>query len=444
VLVFTLALSILTGILFGAAPALQATKPDLAGAMKEGGRGASADVGRRRLRGTLVVIEVALAFMLLVGSGLLIRSFFGMMNAGFGFDQSNVLTMNLPIRDRKFPDTAQLLGYVREIMARVDAVPGVRESAVSDALPLQGFSNGMPFLIASGTVIDRANRRSAGLKMVSASYFHTLGIKLVKGRGFTDRDVRGTPPVMVINQTFANRFFSGADPIGQRVLVQEIVPGAPQLGPEIPWEVVGVIADEKTFFAGTQSPAMYLPIEQSPSMFINLSVRTSLEPLRVQKAIAESIHDLDRNQPLSDVLTLEQIKSQSAATDRLRMRLLAVFAAFALLLSAIGIYGVISYTVVQRTHEIGIRAALGADAAALLRLVLTDGIRLTVIGLAAGLALSLALGRMLATFLFGVTPRDPATIGAAAAALAIVALAACDVPARRAARLDPLVALREE
>jgi putative ABC transport system permease protein len=445
VLAFALALSLATGVIFGLAPALQATKPDLSGAMKEGGRGSSADSGRRRLRSTLVVLEVALSFMLLVGAGLLVRSFFQMMRVDTGFDSTNVITAGLPIANSKFPEPDQLNAYLRQIVARVDALPGVREAAVTNTVPMRGWGNGMPFLIAGRPVVDRANRNGAGFKQVGASYFHTIGMKLVKGRAFSDRDVKGSSPVMVINQTMASRFFAGQEPIGQRILVQEIVPGQPALGPEIPWEIVGVVADEKTgSLDGNAQAGMYVPIEQSPSTFVSLVVRANIDPTSLQRALGQAVHEINKDQPLSDVLTLEQIKDESSASNRLRTMLLGLFATFALLLAAIGIYGVISYTVVQRTHEIGIRAALGANAGTLLRLILSHGMTLAALGLAFGFAASLMLARVLGTLLFGITPRDPLTLGAAAVMLTGVAFLACYLPARRAAALDPLIALRCE
>lgn len=443
VLGFTLALSMLTGVLFGLAPALQATRPDLVSAMREGGRGSTADAGRRRVRGALVVIEVALAFVLLVGSGLLLRSFFTMMSVQTGFDATNVITLRLPMTADRFASTEQLTGYLRQLRARVDTLPGVRESAMTSALPLRGWSDGMPFLVSGRAVVDRANRRAAGFKQVSESYFHTLGMTLLKGRAFSDRDLRGAPPVMVINQTMATRYFAGENPIGQHILVQEIVPGQPALGDEIPWEVVGVVADEKTGrLDGDASPGMYVPIEQSPTTNANLVVRAQVEPATLQRTIGQAIREVNKDQSIADMLTLEQIKGESAASSRLRTLLLAMFAGLAVLLSALGIYGVLSYTVAQRTHEIGIRSALGATSGTLLRLVLGGGMKLTLAGLVLGLAGSLALTQVLSSLLFGVSARDPLTMIGAAALLAFVAFLACYVPARRAAKLDPLTALR--
>ena len=444
VLAFTLGLAVTTGVVFGLAPALSATKLDLAGAMKEGGRGAAGDSGRRRLRSALVVVEVALAFILLTGGGLLVRSFFRMMQVELGFNPTNVLTLRLPIANDRFPDSSQLSTYVRQMVTRINAVPGVIGAASTDSLPLEGFSNGMPFLIAGRDQVDRANRQACGFKMVHADYFRVLGIQVTKGRGLTDRDVKGTPPVAVINQSFVKRFMADTDPIGQRLLIQDIIPGQPQLGPEIPWEIVGVIADERTStLEGTVRPGVYVPIEQSPSTYVSMVVRSAIEPATLSRAITEAVHELNRNQVVSDVRTLEEMKSTSVASTRLRTTLLAVFATLALLLSAIGIYGVISYTVAQRTHELGVRAALGASAKALIGMVVRNGMALTLVGLVLGIAGALGLTQLLGTLLFGVSPRDPVTLAGSAAILAAVALLACYVPARRAARMDPLVALRE-
>jgi len=444
VLAFTFALAMATGIVFGLAPALSATKLDLAGAMKEGGRGAAGDSGRRRLRSVLVVVEVALAFILLTGGGLLVRSFFQMMQVELGFNPTNVLTLRLPIANDRFHEASELSTYVRQTVDRIKAVPGVIGAASTDSLPLEGFSNGMPFLIAGRDQVDRANRQACGFKMVHADYFRVLGIQVIKGRGLTDRDVKGAPPVAVINQSFVKRFMADKDPIGQHLLIQDIIPGQPQLGPEIPWEIVGVIADERTSsLEGTVRPGVYVPIEQSPSVFVSVVVRSAVEPATLSRAITEAVHEVDRNQVVTDIRTLEEMKSTSAASTRLRTTLLAVFASLALLLSAIGIYGVISYTVAQRTHELGVRAALGAPARALVGMVVRNGMTLTLIGLVLGFGGAIGLTRLLGTLLFGVGPRDPFTLGGSAAILATVALLACYIPARRAARMDPLVALRE-
>jgi putative ABC transport system permease protein len=443
-LLFSLAISVVTGVLFGLVPAIQAARPDLAATIKEGGRGSTSG-GRRRLRSALVVVEVALAFVLLTGAGLLLRSFQNLMQVDAGFDASNVITAGVPIPEKRFPDPAQLNAYLREMVASVEAAPGVREAAVTSALPLQGWGYGMPYQIAGRPVVDRANRQACFFKMVSPSYFHTLGIKLRKGRGLTEHDAKGAAPVAIINETLAKKEFPKVDPVGQRILVQEIVPGRAELGPEIPWEVVGVIADEKIDGLNDQrSAGMYVSNEQSPVFDMSLVVRTAMDPAALEQSLRRAVQQVDKDQPLTDVKTLEQIKSENVASDRLQTTLLGTFGGVAMLLAAIGIYGVISYAVAQRTHEIGIRAALGADSASLLRLILRGGMALTAAGLVIGLAGALAITTLMGDLLFGVGARDPVTLAAVAAGLACVALLACYVPARRAARVDPTVALRYE
>lgn len=446
VLLFTLALSVLTGIIFGLAPAIQATRPDLAGSMKEGGRGASTGGARQRFRAALVVIEVALAFVLLTCAGLLIRSFFQMRQVDPGFDSTNVITAGLPIPDKRFPDPAGLNAYLRQILSSVESLPAVRDVALTSALPMQGWGYGMPFQIASHPLVDRANRRGCFFKMVSASYFRTLGMRLRKGRVLGDRDVKGAAPATVINETMARKYFPNEEPLGKRILIQQVVPGKTQLGPEIPWEVVGVVADENVSSLDDKddNPGVYVTNEQSPVFFQALIVRAAMNPSLLQQSIRKAVHEINKDQPLTDVRTLEQIKSESMAPNRLRSWLLGVFAAIAVLLSAIGIYGVISYSVAQRTHEIGIRAALGASAGNLLRLILRSGMLMAGIGLVLGFGGALALTQLLAALLFGVGARDPGTMAAVAGILGCVALLACYIPARRATKVDPMVALRYE
>jgi putative ABC transport system permease protein len=445
VLLFALAVSLITGIVFGLAPALQAARPKLAAVMKEGGRGSSPGGARRRIRSALVVAEVALAFVLLSGAGLLIRSFEQLMQVNAGFNIDNVITAGLPISNKKIPDADRLNERYREIAARVGALPGVRNVALTSVLPLEGWSYGMPFQIAGQPVVDRAHRPACFFKIVSPTYFATLGIQLKQGRALSEQDRKGAPAVTVVNETFAKRFFKKQNPIGQRILIQEIVPGQTKLGPEIPWQVAGLIADEKiSGLNDNDSPGVYVSNEQSPLYDMTLVVRTALNPLTLDHGMREAIHEIDKDQPLTDVRTLVQVREESVASDKLQARLLGIFAAAAMILAAIGIYGVIAYAVTQRTHEIGIRAALGASTRNLLRMVLTGGMTLAALGLAIGLVGSLAVTRLMSGLLFGVTPRDPLTLGAAAVLLAIVSLLACWIPARRAARIDPAIALRYE
>ena len=443
VLLFAVGISVLTGLLFGLAPALQATTPDLANSLKEGGRGSTGGAGRRRVRDGLVIAEITLAFMLLVGSGLMMRSFFHLINVDMGFDSANVLSLNLPISDKTFPDPAQLNNYLRELRGAVEAVPGVQETALTCVPPLQGSCYGMPMQPANQPVRDRANRRGGFFKMVSPSYFHTLGIRMQRGRALSEHDTAGAPPVIVINNRLAQREFPKQNPIGQRILIQQIIPGKTQLGPEIAWEVVGVIADEKVNgLNDEQSAGVYVSNEQSPVYNMTMVVRTRLDPLKLQKQVSAAIYGVNKNQAISDVRTVDQIKDENSVSGKLETALLGVFATVALLLAAIGIYGVISYSVAQRTHEIGIRAALGASGGNLMRLILFRGLALTGIGLAVGIAGSLALTRAMASLLYGIGARDPLTMSVVGAILAAVALAACYIPARRATRIDPMVALR--
>ena len=445
VLLFALTVSIATGILFGLAPALQATKPDLAAAMKEEGRGSSGGAGRRRLRDSLIVAEIALAFMLLVVSGLMMRSFLGLLNIDAGFDSNNLLTMRLPATIEQFPEPEQMNRYLREVRTAVEAVPGVRETAYSCAAPMQGTCYGMPMQVASKPRVDVANRDGGFYKVVSPSYFSALGIKPIKGRLLADTDTSNSPPVLVMNERLANRYFPKEDPIGQRILIQKIVPGKTELGDDIAWEVVGVIGDEK--IGGpedVQSAGVYVSNEQTPVYGMVLNIRASVNPLTLQQPITAAIRSVNKDQAISDIRSVDQIRDQSMGGRRLVSVLLGTFATVALVLAGLGIYGVISYNVAQRTREMGIRAALGATERSLLRLILDRGVRLTLVGLAIGTGGAIALTRLMATLLFGVGARDPLTMVSVGVILAGVAIIASYVPARRATRVDPVVALRYE
>jgi putative ABC transport system permease protein len=446
VLIFAAGLSIVTGLIFGLAPAIQAARSDLAGSMKEGGRGSGTGAAKHRLRSGLVVTEVALAFLLLVGSGLLIRSFFEMQYVDTGFNAEKVITGGLPISDKRFPNPDDLNVYLRQIVLNVQNIPGVHDVALTSSLPMQGWGYGMPFQVADKPIVDRANRKSCFFKMVSPSYFTALGMTLKKGRGLSEHDAKGAPPVTVINETMARKYFPREDPIGKRILIQQIVPGKTVLGPEIAWEVVGVVKDEKVGNLDDvrDNPGVYVSNEQSPVFFQALVVRAAMDPMRLGQVLDRAVHQVNKDQALSDIKTLDQIKTESMASNRLNSLMLGGFATVALLLSAIGIYGVISYSVVQRTHEIGIRAALGARAADVVRMILRFGMSMAVVGLVFGLLGALALTRLLATLLFGVGARDPITIAGVGAILAMVALLASYLPARRAAKVDPMICLRYE
>ena len=445
ILLFTLAISLLTALLFGLAPALHAARVDPASSMKEGGRSATAGARRARLRNALIVSEVALAFVLLAGAGLLLGSFFHMLRVDTGFSSDNVITARLPVARDRFPHPGQLLQYISLLDQRLRSSPGVRDVAFSNVLPMRGWGDGMPFLIAGRPFVDRANRRACFFKRVTSSYFRTLDIRLKRGRAFNAHDTRGGAPVAVINQQMARSYFKGEDPIGKRILIQEILYGQPGLGNEIPWEVIGIVGDEQTgSLIDNKSGGLYVTFEQSPATDLNMVLRGALDPRTLTSAIQAAVHSVDKDQAVADLQTLDQIKAGTVSGDRMQTMLLGIFAGLALLLAAIGIYGVISYSVTQRTHELGIRAALGASRGSLLNMVIRRGMRLTALGIGIGLAGALALTRLLGSLLFGISPRDPITLVVVALVLSSVALLACYIPARRAAAVDPMVALRYE
>jgi len=442
-LLFALIVTVATGLLFGFAPAVRATNPSLVSALKQGGHGTTGGSPNRRMRSALIVAEIGLAFVLLTASGLLMRSFLKLLDIDPGFDATNVLTAGLPIRQDQHPDPVELNEYLDSIRSAVETVPGVRETAITSALPLQGWGYGVPYSIAGREPLDRSYRRPAFFKMVSPSYFDALGIELLAGRVLSDNDAPGTPPVALINEALAEREFPDENPIGHRIVVQEIVPGRSELGREIAWEIVGVIAGEKiTGLGDVISAGMYVSNRQSPTYGIDLIVRAGMPPQSLQRAVRSAVDSVNSDQPLSDIRTLEQIVDQSMLGNRVMGTLLAVFASIALLLAAVGIYGVISYTAAQRTHEMGIRAALGASAGDLRMLILRSGMRLTLIGLVIGLGGALAATRILSSMLYDVSAHDPLTIAVVAAVLSAVAGLACFLPAWRNTKADPMEALR--
>ena len=444
VFLFTAGIVILTGLLFGMAPAVHAAHTDLGGSLKEGGRGATASRRGKQLRNALVITEVALAFVLLSGATLLIRSFYRLQQVDPGFETTNVITMWLPMTSEQYPDGPHIVSYLGQVMNKIEAVPGVRGAATTTALPLEGWGWGMPFLIEGQPEVDRANRPGCFYKMVSPSYLSALGMRLVKGRWLAETDSGGAVPVTVINESMAKRYLKNQDPIGKRILIQQVIPGKHELGPEVPWQVVGVVADEKVDGLDDSSPGVYVSYKQSPVIGTALVVRGAMDPNHLVNAIQGSVWELNKNQALDDIKTLEQIKSESVGGNRLRTALLGAFAGLALLLAAVGIYGVVSYSVAQRTHELGVRAALGASRWDQLRVVLGSGMFLTFLGLGIGVLGALGLTRLLASLLFGVSPRDPWSMAVVVLILAAVALAACYIPARRATHVDPMVALRYE
>jgi len=443
VLLFTLIAAVITGLVFGAAPASQTTNVNLVSALKDGGYGMSSSRSRRRMRSVLIVSEIAVAFVLLVASGLLMRSFVKLLDVDLGFTATNALTAGLPIDQEQHPDPAALNTYLASIDAAIRAVPGVSTTAITSALPLEGWGFGMPYAIAGRPPADRVNRRRAFFKIVSASYFDALGITLRAGRVLKNTDLAGAPPVVVVNESFMRREFSAEDPIGRRIVAQEIVPGKAELGRDIAWTIVGVVAGEKITGLGDEiSAGMYVSNQQSPTYGVNLIVKTDTAPRSLQRAIRSAVAGVNADQALSDVRTLEEIVNRSMRANRVMSTLLTAFASLALLLAAVGLYGVMSHTTAQRVHEMGIRASLGASAGSLRGLVFWSGMRLTMIGLAIGVAATFVTTDVMSSMIYDISEHDPLTIAVVAVVLAAVAGLACFVPARRLTQIDLMKTLR--
>ena len=445
VMAFALGLSIVTGIFFGLFPAWRITNFNLHDILKEGGRGSHGTSGQARFRSVLVAAEIALSLVLLVCAGLMIRSLFAMRTVNPGFRPDHVLTMRLSMAEGRYPGAPRVRQFYREVLERVRAIPGVRSASISMSLPLQGSAFGMPFQVASHPQVPISEAPGAPYELVSADYFRTMGIGLAKGRVFTERDNENGPPVAVVNETFVKKYLPKEDPIGQRLLVEELVTGKTQLGPPIAWEIVGVIRDVK--FGGLNSdgvPVIYVPLLQSPWPSGILALRTESDPSGVTQAARSALAQVDRDMPVTSVKTMDQVVADSLSQSRIQTWLIGAFGLVALILAALGIYGVMSYAVAQGTHDMGLRIALGASAGDVLKLVLGKGMLLTGIGLVVGVAGALALTRLLSSLLFSVKATDPWTFVVVSLLLAAVALAAGFIPARRATRIDPVIALRVE
>ena len=452
VLGFTLGISLLTGLVFGLAPAWHVGRANLQDTLKETGQSTSAARGTRRLRGMLVVSEIALAVLLLVGAGLMIRSFQHLLEVSPGFQPQHLLSMKLSPPAKTYPDGAPLNTFYQELLNRVKAVPGVQAAGAVSELPLsESYSSGSTFVEQTSVTdlpryapLNNLRYIEADYRTAAPGYFEALQIPLERGRFLTDADTADAPFVAVVDRDFVRRFWPNEDPIGKRISINT-VPNSKPLMPQ--WcTVVGVVGHVKHYGPDVEGREQaYFPLAQSPffrSMY--LAVRTTLEPTSLTNAIRQQVFAVDKNMPIYEVSTMDQLLSNSVVQPRLNLTLLVAFATLALGLAAVGIYGVMAYTVTQRTHEIGIRMALGAQRQDVLRQVLKEGARLAALGLALGLSGSLAATRLIATMLFGVKPNDPLTFAAVAVILGSVALAACYIPSRRATRVDPMVALRYE
>jgi predicted permease len=436
VLAFTFGIAMLTGLVFGMAPAVLSSRANLTSAMKEGGRDTSATSRGNRVRSALVVSEVALALMLLVGAGLLIKSFMNLRRVDPGFNPKSVLRVNVTLPRTRYPERSQVAIFFKQLVDRVAVLPGVESVGAVSSLPLGGGGTDTTFAIEGRPQPEADRLPGAWYSKVTPDYFRAMGIRLLRGRVFTEADTADAPRVAVISETMARRYFSDEDPLGKRLLFG---------GGRDRREIVGVVADVKHFGLNLDPrPSMYFSEAQYAERGMSLVVRTPGEPMALAGAIRSEVWALDRDLAVSNVMPMDELVNTSLAEPRFVLLLLGLFAAVAMALSAIGVYGVVSYSVTQRSHEIGVRVALGAQMSDVLKLVVGQGMVLVGGGVALGLIAAFALTRVMESLLFGVSATDFTTFAATSLVLAAVALAACFVPARRATRVDPMVALRYE
>jgi len=446
ILGFVFLISTVTGLLFGLVPALQTSRPDVVSNLKDGSHGAGFGLATHRFRSGLVVIEFALSLILMIAAGLLLRSFGRLLEVNAGFNPDNVLLTRvwLPVPNNPeldpYRDPLKRAGFTKELLQKVSAIPGVRNAAISsgNAVPLVGPHNSGGFTIEGDAVTNNAIP-TAQVGLVSPDYFRTMETPLKRGRFFTDADDRQAPQVVIVDEALAERYFSNRDPVGLR-----IKRGGP--ASQAPWmTIVGLVGNIKSDgFDKPDQPHLYFPIFQNPAYAMAIYMRTDVAPLTLTQSVREQVRALDRDLPVFGERTMSQVAAESMSRRRFAMQLVGLFGILALLLAAVGIYGVIAYSVSQRTREIGIRVALGASRSEILRWVLKQGMILTMAGVVIGLVGALALTRLLRSLLFGVGPTDIVTYGVLAALLTIVALLACYIPARRATKVDPLIALRYE
>lgn len=437
-LLFTFAASVLTGLIFGVVPALHISKLDLTEALREG-RTPGGSPGRNRVRSALVVAEVALTLVLLVCAGLLIRTVVQLRNVDTGFNSKNVLTMNIGLPNIKYPKPENVVSFFKQTTERIAALPGVKAAGITSVLPLSDNFDGRGLAVEDHPKPE-GEEISVDLYVVTPGYLRAMEIPLRHGRAITDQDTTDSAQVALINQRMADQLWPNQDPIGRRIKF----PGT-QTRPQ-PWRsIVGVVSDVAQYSLDKKPPMqIYVPHSQFPTSFDTIVVKTENDPTSLFAAIRREIQSVDKDQAVFDVKTLEELQSNSIALRRFFMLLLMVFAILTLTLAAVGIYGVMSYAVTQRTHEIGIRMALGARATDVLKLVVRSGITLALTGVVIGVIAALALTRLLESILFGVTPTDTLTFTIGALGLVVVAVVACFIPARRATKVDPLVALRYE
>jgi putative ABC transport system permease protein len=441
VIIFTLATALLTSLLFGVVPAFHATRA-MSSTLKEGGRGTVSTRSGSRMRGALVVAEMALAVMLLVGAGLLMRSFVRLQAVDPGFRPAQTLTFELTLPDVRYQEDATRIAFFDQLLPRLRALPGVRSAGAVMGLPLSGINFNISFVVRGRPPVPPSLQPAMEVRVASADYFSTIGIPIKRGRGFTNDDREGTSRVVVITESAARQYFPGEDPLGKSIaLGWGKGPGKPKAG----GEVVGIVGDVKDAgLSEPNPPEIYLPLRQWPVSSMSVVVQTVTPPTSLVDAVRSEVYSVDPNLPVSNVRTLDQIVAKSISQPRFYTTLLGIFAGVALALAAIGIFGVLSYAVAQRTREIGIRVALGARERSVVNLVVGQAMALVMAGVAVGTLAALVLSQTMTKMLFHVTPTDPVTFGGVALVLIVVALVASYMPARKATHVDPIVALRTE
>jgi putative ABC transport system permease protein len=441
VLGVALAATTLAGFFFGCAPAWYASRVDPGESLKDGGRSGTG-VSSHKLRRGLITGEFALALSLLAGAGLAIHSFWNLMRVDLGLNTDHVLTFGLEQPQGRFKNPEEMYAYNQQMLGALRSAPGVSAAATVTGMPLRFHSDGMTSKVVGVTYTDQSAPPSAGFQSVSPDYFKTFGIQVLKGRSFSEQDTPSTVRVAVVNEEFERRYLKGMDTLRQRLLIQQIIPGQPQVGPEVEWQIVGVIHNVRYGDFRDDSPEIDVPFAQSLAPNVTMGVRTSGDPAAMTSTIAAAVHSVDPQIALGRIRTMDQVKNESLAEDRFTMVLFAGFAAVALLLAAVGIYGLMAFAVSQRTQEIGLRLALGSGRQRVIWLILKEASLLAAIGLGIGLAGSVLVGRTMQTTLYGVSALDFSVIVSVAAILFVTALLASYLPARRAASIDFMRALR--